>query len=453
VISLTVYEKTMQIRLPSKVNQIIHTLRAAGEEAYAVGGCVRDSLLGRKPADWDITTSATPEQVKVLFPKALDTGIQHGTVTVMLGGQGYEVTTYRLDGIYEDSRHPTAVTFTASLEEDLKRRDFTVNAMAYNDEAGLVDLFGGCLDLERGRIACVGEPEERFREDALRMLRGVRFCAQLGYELDPATKEGIHKLSPTLGNISQERIREELIKILLSDHPEYLRMVYETGMSNVFFPEWDTAMETFQNHPHHFYGVGEHILHALMFSENRKEIRLPILFHDIGKPAAMHIGNDGITHFWNHGALGAELTKNIMKRMKFDTATLERTVRMVRYHDYGDEEEPDAPFVRHALNKIGEDLFPDIFAVKRADIIAQSYYLREEKLDKLERFNNIYREIQQKKECVSLKDLAIHGEDLIAIGQKPGKELGETLDRLLELVLEHPEYNQKEILLRHLEST
>jgi tRNA nucleotidyltransferase (CCA-adding enzyme) len=383
----------------------------------------------------------------------VDTGIQHGTVTVMQGGQGYEVTTYRLDGVYKDSRHPSEVTFTASLEEDLKRRDFTINAMAYNKEAGLVDLFGGCRDLERGRIACVGDPIERFSEDALRMLRGVRFCAQLGYELDPAALEGMHKLAPTLANISQERIREELMKLILSDHPEYLRIAYETGMTKVFFPEWDVAMETFQLHPHHCYGVGEHILHALIISENRKEIRLPMLFHDIGKPAAMHIGEDGITHFWNHGSLGAELTREIMKRMKFDTATMERTVRMVRYHDYGDEEIPDAKFVRHALHKIGEDLFPDIFAVKRADILAQSTYLREEKLAKLENFTKLYRESIQKKECVSLKELAINGEDLIAIGQAPGKELGETLNRLLELVLEHPEYNQKEILLQHLEST
>jgi tRNA nucleotidyltransferase (CCA-adding enzyme) len=446
-------ENANRIRIPDKVNHLIHVLQKAGSEAYAVGGCVRDSLLGRKPADWDITTSATPKEVKALFPRTLDTGIQHGTVTVMEGGKGYEVTTYRLDGIYEDSRHPSEVIFTASLEEDLKRRDFTINAMAYNDEAGLVDLFGGCIDLSRGRIACVGDPIERFSEDALRMLRGIRFCAQLGYELDPATKEGMHRLSPTLANISQERIREELMKLILSDHPEYLRIAYETGMSKVIFPEWDMAMETFQNHPHHFYGVGEHILHALMLSENRKEIRLPMLFHDIGKPAARHIGEDGITHFWNHGVLGAELTKNIMKRLKFDTATIERTARMVRFHDYGDEEEPDASFVRHALNKLGEDLFPDLFAIKRADILAQSEYLREEKLAKLERFTKIYLEIQRKKECVSLKDLAINGEDLIAAGLRPGKELGETLKILLELVLEHPEYNQKEILLRHLEST
>jgi tRNA nucleotidyltransferase (CCA-adding enzyme) len=275
----------------------------------------------------------------------------------------------------------------------------------------------------------------------------------LGYELDPAALEGMHKLAPTLAKISQERIREELMKLILSDHPEYLRIAYETGMTKVFFPEWDVAMETFQLHPHHCYGVGEHILHALMISENRKEIRLPMLFHDIGKPAAMHIGEDGITHFWNHGSLGAELTREIMKRMKFDTATMERTVRMVRYHDYGDEEIPDANFVRHALHKIGEDLFPDIFGVKRADILSQSNYLREEKLEKLEKFSGFYREILQKKECVSLKELAINGEDLIAIGQIPGKELGETLNRLLELVLEHPEYNQKEILLQHLEST
>lgn len=446
-------KEAITIALPPGVKQILHTLQAAGAQAYAVGGCVRDSLLGRVPEDWDITTSAKPQEVKKLFARTLDTGIQHGTVTVMLGKQGFEVTTYRVDGVYTDSRHPSEVTFTASLEEDLKRRDFTINAMAYNEETGLVDLFGGRKDLERCRITCVGDPYKRFSEDALRMLRGIRFCAQLGYTMEAATKEAIYQLAHTLTAISQERIREECMKILLSDHPEYLRIAYETGMTAVFFPEWDEAMETFQYHPHHCYGVGEHILHSVRNTEKRKEMRLAMLFHDIGKPAALKVDEEGITHFWNHGAVGAKMTRIIMRRMKFDTLTMERTVRMVRYHDYGDEVDPDIIFVRHAIHQIGGDLFPDLFAVKRADILAQSLYKRKEKLDRLEKFHRLYEEVMANHDCVTLEELAVNGNDLIAIGMKPGKALGEVLERLLNLVLDHPEYNQKDILLRHLEST
>ena len=226
----------MRIELPEKVEGIIQTLMQAGYEAYAVGGCVRDSLLGKEPKDWDITTSAKPEEVKRLFPKTIDTGILHGTVTVMSGREGFEVTTYRIDGKYEDSRHPKEVTFTPNLLEDLKRRDFTINAMAYNESTGLVDEFDGIGDLKRGVIRCVGEAEQRFKEDALRMMRAVRFAAQLGFSIDEDTKEAICKLAPTLKNISAERIQVELVKLLESDHPEEMRTLYETGITAVMLP-------------------------------------------------------------------------------------------------------------------------------------------------------------------------------------------------------------------------
>lgn len=223
----------MQIKLPEKVEYIIHTLEEAGYEAYAVGGCVRDSLLGREPDDWDITTSARPQQVKAVFPRTIDTGIQHGTVTVMMGKEGFEVTTYRIDGEYEDSRHPKEVIFTANLIEDLKRRDFTINAFAYNDRSGIVDAFDGMEDLENGIIRCVGDAKERFTEDALRMMRAVRFSAQLGYDIEEKTKEAITLLAPNLKNISAERIQVELVKLLQSPHPDYLRMAYELGITRV----------------------------------------------------------------------------------------------------------------------------------------------------------------------------------------------------------------------------
>ena len=226
----------MKIELPEKVKQIINTIQAAGFEAYAVGGCVRDSLLGRVPDDWDITTSAKPQQIKELFPRTIDTGIQHGTVTVMLQKEGFEVTTYRIDGKYEGSRHPKEVTFTANLTEDLKRRDFTINAMAYNETEGLIDIFDGKGDIERKLIRCVGEAKERFKEDALRMMRAVRFSAQLGYDIEKNTKDAIKELAPTLKNISAERIQTELIKLVISPNPDYLRIAYETGVTAVILP-------------------------------------------------------------------------------------------------------------------------------------------------------------------------------------------------------------------------
>lgn len=249
---------TIRIQIPEKAKFIIDRLAAAGFEAYAVGGCVRDSILGRIPQDWDITTSARPEQVKTLFPRTVDTGLQHGTVTVLLEKEGFEVTTYRIDGRYEDSRHPTEVIFTPNLEEDLRRRDLTINAMAYNDDRGLVDIYGGMQDIADKVVRCVGNPLDRFGEDALRILRAIRFSAQLGYRIEENTGDAIRQLAPLLKNISAERIQTELVKLMTSPHPDYLREAYTNGVTKVFLPEFDLAMETEQNHPHHCYSVGEH---------------------------------------------------------------------------------------------------------------------------------------------------------------------------------------------------
>ena len=274
----------MTINIPQKAAQILRTLNAAGYEAYVVGGCVRDSMLNRVPGDWDITTSALPEQVKELFHRTVDTGIQHGTVTVMMDKEGFEVTTYRVDGEYHDGRHPDAVTFTRSLEEDLKRRDFTINAMAYHPEHGLVDLFGGMEDIDQKIIRCVGNPVERFTEDALRMLRAVRFSAQLGFTVEENTKAALARMAGNLEHVSAERIQTELVKLLVSDHPDYLRTAWETGLTREFLPEFDACMETKQNTPHHCYTVGEHILKSLTEIENDRLLRITMLLHDIAKP-------------------------------------------------------------------------------------------------------------------------------------------------------------------------
>ena len=435
----------VQIQLPQKVRYIIETIQAAGYEAYAVGGCIRDSILGKEPDDWDITTSAAPEEVKKMFRKTIDTGIQHGTVTVMMEKESFEVTTYRIDGKYEDSRHPKDVTFTAELKEDLRRRDFTINAMAYNEQNGLIDIFEGIRDIERKMIRCVGNAEERFTEDALRMMRAVRFSAQLGYTIEDETKKAIKKLAPTLQNISAERIQTELVKLLISEHPDDIRTAYETGITKQILPEFNICMETQQNNPHHCYSVGEHILHTLIFVEPDKVLRLGMLFHDIGKPQTLTVDEKGITHNHGHAAVGEEMTVEILKRLKFDNDTLDKVRKLVRYHDWKIESNPKN--VRRAANKIGEDIFPMLFAAKYADVMAQSDYQREEKLQELKTLQEIYKGILEKKECLCLKDLAVSGDDLIAEGMKPGKEIGITLNKLLEDVLENPEHNQKEYLL------
>lgn len=432
--------------IPEKAAQVLKVLHAAGYEAYVVGGCVRDSLLGRDPQDWDITTSARPEQVKALFKRTIDTGIQHGTVTVMLDKEGFEVTTYRIDGKYEDGRHPTEVIFTPSLEEDLKRRDFTINAMAYNDEEGLVDLFGGLKDIDRKVIRCVGNAKARFGEDALRILRAIRFSAQLGYKIEEETREGIRILAPTLEKISAERIRTELVKLLVSDHPDYIRIAYETGVTKIILPEFDTCMETPQNHPHHCYSVGEHILVSLTQVPADKDLRLTMLFHDIGKPRVLTVGEDGLTHFYGHQDVSEKMAKEIMLRLKFDNDTIASVCRLVKFHDYGNECKPTMKIVRRAVNKIGTAGFPALFDVKYGDMMAQSTYLRQEKQENLEAWKDLYRQVMESGQCVSLKMLAITGNDLIRLGMKPGREMGELLAELLDQVLEEPELNTKEYL-------
>lgn len=434
------------IDAPISVMKIIETLEQAGFEAYAVGGCVRDSLLGRNPSDWDITTSARPEQVKALFSHTIDTGIRHGTVTVMLEHVGYEVTTYRIDGEYEDSRHPKEVIFTPLLTEDLKRRDFTINAMAWNPRAGIIDEFGGMEDLDEGIIRCVGSPEERFSEDALRMMRAVRFSAQLGYEIEPATKAAIRKLAPNLTHVSAERIQVELVKLVESMHPDYLRVAYETGITRVVLPEFDLCMETEQHNPHHCYTVGEHMLHSMLAVSSNRYLRLAMLLHDIAKPEKKKTDEQGIDHFHGHQEASEEMAKVILRRLKFDNETIRIVSRLIGFHDYRFPAERRS--VRRAVWKVGEDLFPMLLQVKEADTMAQSLYERAEKLEWIAKVEKLYREILKDRECLSLKDLAVTGRDLIRVGCAPGPELGRILNEMLQDVLEHPEHNNKEYLLQ-----
>ena len=436
----------LTVQIPEQVNSILETLQGAGFEAYAVGGCVRDALLGRQPHDWDITTSALPYEVKTLFPRTIDTGLQHGTVTVMCGRTGYEVTTFRVDGVYEDGRHPKEVTFTPSLAEDLKRRDFTINAIAYDGNGGLIDLFGGQQDLEKGIIRAVGDPMQRFSEDALRIMRAIRFSAQLGYEIDGATLEAASELAPNLRKISAERIRDELEKTLMSDRPDYLRTAWKAGITKEFLPEFDACMETPQNNPHHCYTVGEHILKGVSLVRKDKVLRLAMFLHDIGKPVCRTTDDKGIDHFYRHADVGYGMAQTILKRLKYDNATIRQVLPLVKWHDI--QIRLTEPAVRKAIVKIGEDLFPLLLEVKQADMLAQSTYQREEKQRILDTVSSLYAQIIERGDCLSLRNLAVNGSDLIELGIKPGREVGAILAQMLEDVLNVPEHNDKEYLVK-----
>ncbi len=435
----------MTIQLPGKVKYIIDTLVQAGHEAYAVGGCIRDSILGRVPGDWDITTSASPQQVKQLFLKTVDTGIQHGTVTVMEGREAFEVTTYRIDGEYEDQRHPREVIFTSSLLEDLKRRDFTINAMAYNDTEGLIDAFHGMEDIEKQVIRCVGNPVDRFNEDALRMMRAVRFAAQLGFTIEENTQSAVRRLAQNLDRISAERIQAELVKLLVSEHPEMMRTVYELGMSQVFLPEFDEMMKTPQNNRYHKYNVGEHSILAMQNIRNDKVLRLTMLLHDVAKPACRTVDENGIYHFYGHPAQGAKMAKIILRRLKFDNDTIRSVTNLIAWHD--DRPSLREASVRRAIHRVGLEQYPALFEVKRADTLAKNNYRRKEKLELIDSYESLYHEIMAKRQCLTLKDLAVNGTDMLELGLERGKEIGVTLNRLLMHVLERPEDNTREILM------
>lgn len=447
----------MKIQLPSKVNMIINTLMEYGFEAYAVGGCVRDSMLHKEPEDWDITTSANPYEVKDIFRRTIDTGIKHGTVTVMIDKDGYEVTTYRIDGEYEDNRHPKEVEFTRELTEDLKRRDFTINAMAYNEINGLVDVFHGYEDLKEGIIRCVGSAKDRFDEDALRILRAIRFSAQLGFRIEENTLKAVEEKSSNLKNISAERIRVELCKLLVSDNPNKLIVAYETGITKVILPEFDKMMVTEQNNPHHIYNVGVHTVKAIsnicvgdtikkFTSKEKLILKLTMLFHDIEKPNSKETDSKGIEHFYGHDEKGAGTSKKILRRLKFDNDTIQLVHRLVRWHDYRFVLEPTA--MREAMNLIGSDIMELLFEVKRADTLAQNPATHMDKFEKLEKARELYDTIIKNNECVCLKDLDINGKDLISLGFQPGIKVGEVLNQLLSIVIQYPHMNKKDILAK-----
>lgn len=442
--------RKFKIEIPKSVRMIIGLLEQNGHEAFAVGGCVRDTILGRKPQDWDITTSALPHQVKEIFHRTIDTGIQHGTVTVMLQRVGYEVTTYRIDGEYNDSRHPDSVEFTSDLIEDLKRRDFTINAMAYNPTVGLVDAFDGMGDIERKVIKCVGQAKERFTEDALRILRAVRFSAQLGFDIEEQTMAAAKELTPTLENISAERIHVELEKLITSNHPDKLITAYEAGITKIVLPEFDRMMECPQNTPYHMYNVGEHTIKVMENVSATKEMRWAALLHDVGKPFSITYDEKAPQrmHFYGHAHVGAKMVGPILRRLKLDNKTIKLVTRLVECHDDRPASKGMEPVnIRKSVHKIGKDIYEQYLQLAYADFQGKSAYGKEIGYDGYLYTKEQYEYIVKNNICTSKAEMDISGRHLIAAGCPTGSVIGDVLDELLKRVLEKPELNHQDILL------
>ncbi len=437
----------MQIKIPEDVRYIIGVLENAGYEAYAVGGCIRDSLLGRTPKDWDITTSADPSTVKGLFRRTIDTGIKHGTVTIMLKSTGYEVTTYRIDGKYDDHRRPDSVEFTSELSEDLLRRDFTINAMAFNEKKGLVDLYGGEEDLANHIIRCVGDPYERFDEDALRIMRAVRFAAELNFEIEENTRKAAQKLAPFLKEISAERVENELTKLIMSDHPEKLIDACEMGITRMILPEFDEMLKTPQNNPYHIFDVGRHTIEVIKNIPKSKVLRYTALLHDVGKPACKTTDENGTDHFKGHNAAGEKIAEKVLRRLKMDNDTIRDVKKLVYWHDYGIKGDIKLTTFRKGLSKMGIEYFDDVILIKKADIAGQNPEFTEKSIANLEHLIEMKEQIVKENNCLKIADLQVNGKDLMELGIKQGPALGETLSLLLDRVLEQPELNSREKLL------
>lgn len=445
--------KEFNIEIPQSVKLIISILEQNGFEAFAVGGCVRDTILNRNPEDWDITTSALPLQVKELFHKTVDTGLKHGTVTVLMKGVGYEVTTYRIDGEYNDSRRPDTVEFTTDLIEDLKRRDFTINAMAYNPTVGLVDVFDGVNDIKKKIIRCVGKPEERFSEDALRILRAVRFSAQLGFNIDEETMAAATSLAPMLEKISAERIKTELEKLIMSDNPGKLITAYEAGITKIALPEFDRMMECEQITPYHMYNVGVHTIKVMENVPKDRVLRWAALFHDVAKPAVKYVNKkNGRTHFTNHAIVGVDLANKIMRRLKMDNKTIKIIGRLIACHDDRPADKGHTPeVIRRSVHKIGKDIYREYLQLAYADFQGKSDYGKEKGYDgylyACEQFDIIMRD----NICTSVAEMNISGKDLIAMGCPTGSIIGDILDELLDIVLTDPSANTHENLIQKAE--
>ena len=436
------------IEVPAPVNYIIQELEKCGHEAYMVGGCVRDSVLGRKPHDYDICTSATPDEILQAFPyeEIIPTGLQHGTVTILINKEPFEVTTYRIDGDYSDNRRPDNITFTKNLVEDLRRRDFTINAMAYNPKTGLIDPFNGLEDIKEEKIRCVGSAKDRFGEDTLRILRAIRFASQFGFVIEPDTDWEIHQQHKKLENISVERINSEFCKIVSSDSFCVQLLLYKDVFS-LFIPELKSMFDFQQNNPYHAYDVFGHTVHAIkQCNSDDLVVKLAVFFHDFGKPHSYQDGEDGIRHFKGHGKVSAEITDSIMKRLRCDNETRNNVVKLVYYHDATFE--VGKKYVKRWLNKIGEKQFRRLLEVRRADIKGQKTDYEKSRIEKVDNIEKILEEILAEKSCFSLKDLTVNGNDVKEVMKlKEGKDIGYWLNEILKRVIDGELENNRDDLV------
>lgn len=438
------------IEVPDFIQTVLANLATSGHEGYIVGGCVRDSIKGRTPKDWDVTTSALPEQAVDCFKgyNVIPTGLKHGTVTVMVDGNPVEITTFRTDGAYEDHRRPSEVAFTSSLEADLARRDFTMNSVAYNPEKGLVDVYGGKKDIEDRVIKCVGDPLARFEEDALRILRALRFAATFSFEIEKGTEAAMFQKKELLKFVSWERIRDEFSKILVAhDGPRVLEKYRD--IVAVFIPEIQPMFDLKQRTDYHKYDVWKHTISTVQCTPDVLLLRLAAFFHDIGKPAAEMLFGDDKNQFKGHPKISGEITEDILRRLRFDNELIQSVIVLVRSHDFAIPQK--TTHMKRILNRIGEKAFYDLLTLRQADIFAQADQYRDERVKDIDICRHELFVLLRTKPCFSLKDLAVNGHDMMAMGFK-GEEIGQRLRYYLNLVILDKCENTKEALLSYNEA-
>lgn len=433
--------------IPAGARQVLQALTAAGHEAYLVGGCVRDLLRGVEPHDWDICTSALPEETERCFAgqRIIETGLKHGTVTVLVDGEPYEITTYRTEGPYSDSRRPDYVRFIPDLTEDLARRDFTMNAIATDLDGNLRDPFGGAMDIKAGLIRCVGEPDQRFQEDGLRVMRALRFAAVFGYEIEAQTARAVHENRAMLDRVAAERINVELRKLLVGESVGDILRQYPDVFC-LFWPQLGPLVTLEQHNPWHCWGGWEHTIHAVEAAPADVTLRLATLLHDIGKPACKSTDENGIDHFYGHPAVSAKLADEMLRALKFNNKTRERVVLLVERHDV--QIPPKGQVIRRWLNRLGPEAFSQLLEVKRADNMGQAPEKVRNRLAELDVINSKAEQILAEGQCFTLKDLTVNGRDVIAAGIEPGPKVGQVLSELLEQVLSRNVPNERSALLK-----
>ncbi len=438
--------------IDADVEKIIAKIQSKGFDVYIVGGSVRDGIRGFSPKDIDLTTNATPEQVKNILKNyyIVDKGIQFGMVAVIVNGKEYEITTFRRESEYKDNRHPDKIEFAGNVIEDVYRRDFTINGLLYDIKGKIIDYVGGIQDLREGIIRAIGDPNERFAEDALRMMRAIRFASKMGFKIEENTFNAIKTNAHLIHNIAVERINQEITKILESSNPNYISLLYETKLLDYIIPQLADTFRTPQNNPNHIYDVGTHTMYALRNTPNDLIVRLAVLLHDIGKPVTKSVGADGYDHFYKHPEVSAELAEQILRNLKYENKIIEQVVPLIRYHDDNPTTEKG---VYKLVNKLGSlELAYKLVDVKLADISAQNSDLFDKKYQQVMFIKDTLDKIRTQNIGWSLKDLAVNGHDIISLGIKAGPKVGETLHFLLDKVMENPGDNNKETLLKYAKS-